>query len=209
MKKIIIAISFVFILNNSNGQIFLPTNFIPIIFNPSITWNNTVQLPAVMPPWATSIGNVDTLNWLQIHIQAQSTHFTGKQLSVLWDSLYGLRWKIAEFDPPINIAVYAGSKGNDKDSLFANDLTFYFAPITNGGIVDQLHDEIDNNNLRNHTNNVINTHVKYFKVTFQTPVAYLRSIARSKNGKREWEWGGFQEYFWGGRIVQSVTVGEY
>jgi hypothetical protein len=214
MKKIIIAICFAFILNKSEGQIFLPPNFIPIIFNPSITWNNTIQLPLVMPPWATAIGNVDTLQWLQTHIQDQSAHFSGKPLSVLWDSLYGLRWKIAEYDPPLDIKAAAPNipfipNEYHKDTLYVNNLTFYLAPISDGGVVDQIQTQLRRNNLSNNTNIAINTHVKYFKVNFQNTVRYLRSITSSKNGTHIWSWGGFQEYFWGGNIVQSVTVGEY
>ncbi len=214
MKKIIIAICFLFVLNNSNGQIFLPPNFVPIIFTPTTFGNNTLQLPAAMPPWATAIGVVDTLQWLQTRIQAKSDSFSGKPLSVLWDSLYGLRWKIAEYDPPFDIkaaAVGAGLNNPEfnKDTLYVHDLTFYLAPISDGGVVDQIHTDLDINNLNNHTNFTVNTHVKYIKVNFQNTVKYLRSIASSDNGRRKWKWAGFQEYFWGGNIVQSVTVGEY
>jgi hypothetical protein len=162
----------------------------------------------------TAIGNVDTLQWLQTHIQNQSAHFSGKPLSVLWDSLYGLRWKIAEYNPPLDIKAAAPNipfilNEYHKDILYVHNLTFYLAPISDGGAVDQIQTQLRRNNLNNNTNLIINTHVKYFKVHFQNTVRYLRSIASSENGKRKWSWAGFQEYFWGGNIVQSVTVGEY
>jgi hypothetical protein len=160
------------------------------------------------------IGNVDTLQWLQTHIQNQSAHFSGKPLSVLWDSLYGLRWKIAEYNPLLDIKAAAPNipfipNEYHKDTLYVHNLTFYLAPISDGGVVDQIQTQLRRNNDNNHNNFTVNTHVKYFKINFQNTVKYLRSIASSKNGSSDWSWGGFQEYFWGGNIVQSVTVGEY
>jgi hypothetical protein len=161
----------------------------------------------IMIPVATT----DTLQWMQTHIQVQSVYFSGKPLSVIFDSLYMLKMLIAEYDPPQDIKATSMEVGpqrwHNKDTLFVDSLTFYLAPISDGGVVDQIHEDVSLNNLRNHTHNVVNTHVKYFRVVFQQSIPYLRSIARSANGLGNWS--PFVEYFWGGRIVQSVTVGEY
>jgi hypothetical protein len=220
MKKIIIAISLLFSINYTNAQIFIPQQFIPIIFQPSASWINSASLQQQLqllqqqlnPPILTAIGPTDTLVWLQTHIQAKSDSFAGKPLSRLLDSLYMLKMVIKEFTPPAAIKSTSTQVGTNlrdynRDTLFVDSLTFYFAPISDGGYVFQAHMNNDLNNLTLHTNNTINTHVKYFRVVFLDPVPYLKSIARSKNGRGDWS--PFAEYFWGPKIIQSVKVGEY
>jgi hypothetical protein len=214
MKKIIITISLFCTLAKSEAQIYIPPQFIPIIFSPSSTWfnvTNTNTVPQYLPFIMWPLPITDTLQWMQTHIQGQSAHFSGKPLSVIFDSLYMLKMLIAEYNPPLNIRATSMTVGpqrwHNKDTLFVDSLTFYLAPISDGGAVYQIHETAAWNNLKNHTNILTNTHVKYFKVVFQQSIPYLRSIADSKNGRREWT--PFVEYFWGGRIVQRVTVGEY
>jgi hypothetical protein len=212
MKKIIIIIGLFCMLSKSEAQIFIPPQFIPIIFSPSTNWiyPGPFQMPT-MPSIMVPVVTMDTLEWLQTHIQGQSAYFSGKPLSVIFDSLYMLKMLIAEYNPPQNISATSMEVGPqrwfNRDTLFVDNLTFYLAPITDGGLVYQIHENVDLNNLRNHTNIPVNTHVKYFRVVFTQSIPYLRSIARSANGLGNWS--PFVEYFWGGRIVQSVTVGEY
>jgi hypothetical protein len=155
--------------------------------------------------------SMDTLQWMQTHIQGQSAYFSGKPLSVIFDSLYMLKMLIAEYDPPQDIKATSMEVGpqrwHNKDTLFVDSLTFCLAPVGYPSTTYHAHQNQRMNNLRNHTNIVVNTHVKYFRVVFQQSIPYLRSIARSANGLGNWS--PFVEYFWGGRIVQSVTVGEY
>jgi hypothetical protein len=209
MKKIIISISIMLFVNQSNAQVFLPPQFIPIIFN----WNPgniQIQLPPT-PPVMIPIGIVDTLQWLQINIQGQSAYFTGKPLSVVLDSLYMLKWSLAEYNPPQNIQSVSMEVGTqsfyNRDLLFVDSLTFYLGAISDGGAVSESHMNLALNNLRNNLHNTVNTHIKYFTVKFQQSVPYLRSIASSPNGLRGWN--PFAEYFWGSKIVESVSVGEY
>jgi hypothetical protein len=212
MKKIIITIGLFCMLSKGEAQIFIPPNFIPIIFSQSTNWiyTGSTQLPT-LPPIMMAVTTMDTLQWMQTHIQGQSAYFSGKPLSVIFDSLYMLKMLIAEYDPPQDIKATSMEVGpqrwHNKDTLFVDSLTFYLAPISYGSMVYQIHENVDINNLKNHTNIAVNTHVKYFRVVFTQSIPYLRSIARSANGLGNWS--PFVEYFWGNRIVQSVTVGEY
>jgi hypothetical protein len=156
----------------------------------------------------------DTLQWLQTNLADRNAYFSGKSFKILLDSLYQLKTQIVEFTPPLNLR--SACAGNTTDTarayvdpvnLFVNKLSMYFAPITDGGVVWKIHHDNGVNNLRNNLHYVVNTHVKYFTVVFQQPVAYPRQIADSDNGT--WLWTPFAEYFWGPHIIQSVSVGEY
>jgi hypothetical protein len=156
----------------------------------------------------------DTLNWLQTNLADRNAYFSGKSFKTLLDSLYQLKAQIVEFNPLSNIrSACAGNTTNtarayeDPLNLYEDSLTMYFAPISDGGAVWQIHEDLDWNNLKNNLHNTVNTHVKYFTVVFQQPVTYPRQIADSKNGTKLWT--PFAEYFWGPHIIQSVSVGEY
>jgi hypothetical protein len=184
MKKIIISLLFILSLTNSQAQ------------------QQTVDIGS------------DTLQWLQTNLVDRNAYFNGKSFKTILDSLYQLKAQIVEFTPPSNIPQACGGNRSDTTrayvdpiNLFANKLTMYFTAISDGGVVDQIQGSLSRNNLRNNQNNTINTHVKYFTVVFQQPVAYPRQIADSDNGT--WLWTPFAEYFWGPHIIQSVSVGEY
>jgi hypothetical protein len=186
MKKIIVALVLILILQNTKAQ-------------------------------TVNIGS-DTLQWLQTNIGQRTAYFSGKSFKTILDSLYQLKAQIVEFNPPIlNIEqACAGTEVNGLGSInpavsltnhYVDNLTMYFAPITDGGTVWQIHRNLLDSNYEHNQNNTINTHVKYFKVVFQQPVAYPRQIADSDNGT--WLWTPFAEYFWGPHLIQSVSVGEY
>jgi hypothetical protein len=155
--------------------------------------------------------DADTLQWLQTHIEARSaTHFKGKPLKVLFDSLYQLKSCIKEYNPPMDRRKLSEEKYNAKEHdsvyLFVDSLRFYFDKITEGR-VSKIHDDNFWNNFHNKTSNKVNTHVEYIKVVFQYTVKFPRAVARSKQGDSFWS--PFAEYFWSPYVVERVTVGEY
>lgn len=153
----------------------------------------------------------DTLQWLQTHIEGQNSYFSGKQFHVIMDSLYGLKAKLAEYNNPVNITpsweAPRGTKFTNKDSLFIDQITIYFKPINDGGLVYQQHENNFWNNVNNHTNNTINTHVPYIRISFAQSVPFLRAWCRTPLGDQKWT--ALTEGFFRTCIVQTVSVGEY
>lgn len=153
----------------------------------------------------------DTLQWLQQNIGQQSSYFQGKPFGVLLDSLHGLNTKIVEYNAPQNIRPFSdevrtGLAAN-KDTLFVTQVELYFAPISDGGPVSQLH-EINRWDLfHKRTTAVINTHVPFIRVVFSQPVPFLKVWCDSELGSSDWSYriGGYYAPF----LVQEVSVGEY
>jgi hypothetical protein len=155
----------------------------------------------------------DTLYWLQTNIAVRSdSHFKGKRLKTLFDSLYQLKNCIKEYNPPLSLKHVSGEissdpRENDPVYLYVKTLTFYFDEIGGGSLVNQIHRNNNFNNWKNNTNNIVNTHVKFLKVTFKEDIKYPRFVAESPNGNSIFT--PFAEYFWSPYVVESVSVGEY
>ena len=157
----------------------------------------------------------DTLQWLRTHVEQQSNFFSGKPFKTVLDSLYQLKAAIVEYNPPMNIRAACGGTGvdgfnpapADPNYLYVDSLTMYFEAITDGGVIDQIHQNLVDSNYKYNQHNTVNTHVKYFTVVFQQRVPYLRTIASSDQGT--WLWTPFAEYLWGPNVIQRVRVGEY
>lgn len=153
----------------------------------------------------------DTLQWLKTNIEQRNSFFSGKPFKTILDSLYGLKAKLVEYNVPQDIHQFSDEirtgKAANKDTLFVDELRIYLDSISDGGVVDQLHEELWTNNFKNNLHNTINTHVKFIRIVFSSSVPFLRSWCDSPLGSRNWTL--LSEGYFGSFIVQSVSVGEY
>ncbi|HMT75476.1 MAG TPA: hypothetical protein PKA77_15495 [Chitinophagaceae bacterium] len=164
--------------------------------------SNTVQSQVIV---------TDTLQWLQQNIGQQSSNFQGKPFGVLLDSLHGLNTKIVEYNAPQDIRLFSDEvrpkQAANKDTLFVTVIKLYFAPISDGGEVYQIHDTNFWDLFHKRTTTVVNTHVPYIRVVFSNPVPFLRVWCDSELGSSDWSYkiAGYYSTF----LVQEVSVGEY
>jgi hypothetical protein len=112
----------------------------------------------------------DTLGWLKANIEANSSYYVGKPLSILLDTLnaHSLLSAIVDYMRP-HISDGAAANTLPGDTVWTNRISIYFQPIFDEGVKQQMHD-VDWN---------VNTHVPVVRLTFTQRIPFLTSLAKN------------------------------
>ena len=111
----------------------------------------------------------DTLGWLKTNIEAKSSYFVSKPLSVLLDTLNAnsLLSAIVDYGRS-HISDDAPAHTYPTDTVWTNGIAIYFGAIFDGGIKVQMHE----------ANWSVNTHIPYLSLTFTQKIPFLTSLAK-------------------------------
>ncbi|MBX2931677.1 MAG: hypothetical protein KF781_07025 [Chitinophagaceae bacterium] len=144
---------------------------------------------------------IDTLQWLKTNIEQKNYLFSGKPLSVLFDSLGNLKNALADYDAPI-----IDDNGQFSDTTHNAFLRIYFAP---GSLF--VFNKYHRHSYSPVTHrDTLNTHVPCLEITFASPVPFVTAwFDNDKERLGSMKWNRYLRNYWGQFIVDSVIVGEY
>ena len=149
----------------------------------------------------------DTLQFLKSKIDSNKSHYVGKKLQVLFDTLYKYKLPIKEYGGTWD---YRGA--NLDDTLWVKDICIYFDfYLFTNKFNAVLHTKPDINGHRN-----INVGIKEIQITFSNPIPYLRvwdylvDENEATLGKIDGViWNRRKANFYRNCIIQDLKVSEF